>query len=194
MNHDFADGLSGWTYLSDAGSNPGGLYPTQCSTTPPSPCLGDATGITATGSNVLVSSAHTVLPGEVLTVTAAAEIGSFATANPDSMHYIPKPAGPTRAQARIDVYDAGNPAFPSAASLQMSAFDATNIEAGPYLGSLIGDAGFSALPPPLGSFVFAAKAFDLDPYVGKTVWFAYRSSSNVIFAYALAFTDFALSC
>lgn len=135
MNSDFADGLAGWTVFSDTGSVPGAFEATQCGTAR-APCLVDSTGVMALGSNVLVStSAHTVLPGESLSVAVDVVINIVATRIPDSMHYLPPPAPGT--QARIDVYDAGYPGFPSAASLRASAFDEANIGAVPYLGNLI---------------------------------------------------------
>ena len=137
-NHDFAMfGLNGWYMLVDTFSYPGGLFAASaggtCPATPPRNCLGDITGSSKPGSNVLVSSNHTVLPSEVLTVTVAADITSFAVSSPDTMQLYIQPPAPIRSQARIDVYDA------------------TNIEAGPYLGNLIGNAGFSTLPPYTGS-------------------------------------------
>ena len=103
------------------------------------------------------------------------------------MHYLPSPPNPVRSQMRIDVSDAGNPGSSTAGSLQASVFDATNLEAAPYLGSLVGNAGFSAI-----SFLthFTLDTFSLDPYIGKTVYFAYRSSNNADFAYATALTYF----
>ena len=100
-------------------------------------------------------------------------------------------ATPVRSQARVDVYDAGIPAFPTAASLPSSVFDATNIQAAPYLGSLIGDAGFAAL---IGGQSFATVTFSLAPYVGKTVYFAYRSSNNRDDAYQVLLIKFVISC
>ena len=189
VNYNFADGLSGWTYLSDAGRTPNGFYSRRCANG--QGCFGDATGTDVrVGSNALLSSAHTVLPGEVLVLIGSTFIIAFAVASPDSMHYFPQPAT-IRSQARIDVYDAGDPAFPTAASLQDSLFDATNIEAGPYLGNLIGNAGFVA------TYGLIRETFDLAPYAGKTVYFVYRSSNNNNnpgFAYVMTLTGFAISC
>ena len=89
------------------------------------------------------------------------------------MHFMPQP-GPARAQARIDVYDAGNPAFPTAASLTGRVFDATNIEAGPYLGNLIGNDGFFAINGMISDCGLSA----LLPMPAGLLYFAYRSSSN----------------
>ena len=150
MNGDFSDGVAGYTILTDALSTPGALVaspdcrPTQTSPAP-KPCLADFTGLISPGSNVLVTGAHAVLPGQALSVDILAPYPpSFTIGNPDTMHYLPDPPNPMRMQARIDVYDAGNPGFPSAASLQASVFDPTNIQAVPYLGNLLGPAGLIA--------------------------------------------------
>ena len=114
--------------------------------------------------------------------------------NPDTMHYLPFPPNPQRSQARIDVYDAGSPGFPSALSLQSSVFSATDIQAVPFLGSLIGDAGFLGLNNQNG---VPTVSFNLAPYVGKTVYFAYRSSNNERgpgFSYLIILEDFVISC
>ena len=179
MNGDFADCLSGWTVLTDAGSAVNALYtglyfPTSGNPTPV-PCLVDSTGDASPGSNVLVSSVHTVLPGEALSVAIRAGLRGFSVASPDTMHYLPSPPNPIRAQARIDVYNAGSPAFASAASLQTPVFDATKIEAAPFLGSLIGDTRFLEVNNLDG---FTKKTYDLAPYVGETVYFAYRTSNS----------------
>ena len=116
---------------------------------------------------MLVSSMHTVLPGESLSVTLnSLQYDGFAIADPDTMHYLPNPPYPARSQARIDVYDAGDPGFPTAASLQAPVFDPTNIQAVPYLGSLIGDAG---LTDAATYRAFTTVKFSLAPYVGETV-------------------------
>ena len=140
-NHDFRTfGLNGWYMMFDTFSYTGGLFAASaggtCPATPPRNCFGDITGAGKPGSNVLVSINYTVLPGGVLTVTVAADIISFAVSSPDTMHMHIRPPAPIRSQARIDVYDASNPAFPTAASLYNAVFDASNIEAGPYLGNL----------------------------------------------------------
>ena len=196
MNHDFANGLSGWTVLVDAGSNSRGLLTGLCYsefTTPDEvPCLVDALGTDYPGgSYVLVSSAHTVLPGEALSAAISVIFIAFTTYNlPDTMHYLPNPPNPVRSQVRLDVYDAGNPAYSSAASLQASVFNATDIEAAPYLGSLLG-VGFTNLP----SGVFTTKSFSLAPYVGKSVYFAYRTSNNADFAWdRIESTNYTISC
>lgn len=195
MNGDFADLSSGWTILSDAGSQPGAFRFERCGGGAPQPCFRDLTGSGSAnaGSNVLVSSAHTVLPGEALSVTLNVQVYSgFSVSNPDTMHYVAYPLGPVRAQARIDVYDAGNPGFPSAASLQAAVFDAGDIVAGPFLGSLIGIAGFLRIA---NTNDVETVTFSLAPYSGKTVYFAYRSSSNdARLAYELVFDDFLITC
>ena len=142
---------------------------------------------------MLVSSMHTVLPGKSLSVTLASVLyDGFAVADPDTMHYLtPSPPNPRRSQARIDVYDAGDPGFPSAASLQAPVFYPTNIQAVPYLGSLIGDAGFTDVAR--YRTVITVK-FSLAPYVGETVYFADRTSSNVNLAYANFMADYVISC
>ena len=137
-----------------------------------------------------MSGTHTVLPGETLSVGIASLVTGFSVADPDSMHYFPNPP-PARSQVRIDVYDAGNPGFPTAASLQAAVFNPTNIVAVPYLGNLLGDAQIDANTHP---FVLKTHTLNLAPYVGKTVYFAYRTSSNVQYAYAVILTDFAISC
>ena len=191
MNGDFADGLSGWTVLSDVGSTPGGFRPNQCFFPDQRPCFEDLTGVGFVGSNVLVSSMHTVLPGEALSIGIVSN-SRFVVGNPDTMHYLPFPPNPQRSQARIDVYDAGSPGFPSALSLQSSVFSATDIQAVPFLGSLIGDAGFVDLNNRNG---VPKVSFDLAPYVGKTVYFAYRSSNNERFgSYSVILEDFVISC
>ena len=140
---------------------------------------------------MLVSGAYTVLPGEALSVDVLAYApDGFTIGNPDTMHHLPNPPNPVRSQVRIDVYDAVNPGFPSAASLQGSVFNPTNIEAVPYLGNLLDDAGVIA---DTNENDFTTLTFSLAPYVGKTVYFAYRTSSNVA-TYVLALTNFALSC
>ena len=195
MNGNFAERSSGWTILSDAGSQPGAFQFTRCGGGAPQPCFIDDTGLGSSnaGSNVLVSSAHTVLPGEALSVSLLAlMISGFSVSNPDTMHYMAFPLGPVRAQARIDVYDAGNPGFPSAASLQASVFDGSDIVAGPFLGNLIGDAGFLRIA---NASDLATVTFSLAPYSGKTIYFAYRSSSNdVRLAYELIIDDFVITC
>ena len=150
----------------------------------------DQTGDTFIGSNVLVSGAHAVLPGEALSVGMASIGDQFSVADPDTMHYLPNPPNPARSQARIDVYDAGNPGFPTAALLRAAVFDPTNIQAVPYLGNLLGDAGIVADTIRIS---LTTLTFSLAPYVGKTVYFAYRTSNNVPFTYAIALTDFTVS-
>ena len=194
MNGNFTDGSAGWTVLSDGGSAPGAFVFTTCGV-PPRPCLFDETGFGSAhaGSNVLVSRAHTVSPGETLSVTMVVALGvGFTIGSPNSMSFYPNPPCQLRSQARIDVYDAGDPDFPSAASLQGSVFDTTDIAAVPFLGSLIGDAGFSTVDTRSG---FTTVPFSLATYVGRTVYFAYRSSSNDLrVAYQILLSDFAISC
>ena len=207
MNGDFEDGLSGWTVLSDAGSVDTAFRIDECSNgVPPDQiCFDDMTGLgvegNTQGSNVLVSSLHTVLPGEALSVRVAVEAPyGFVVGDPDTMHYLSFPANPQRSQARLDVYDAGNPGFPTALSLQSSVFNPTDIEAAPYLGNLISGAGFTNLndntknnqkfytdPTTITS--------SLAPYVGKTVYFAYRTSNNSpLFYYQIFLEDFVIVC
>ena len=132
-----------------------------------------------------------MLPGDALSVAIKSLIGyGFLIGNPNTMHYIPNPP-PVRSQVRIDVYDAGNPEFPSAASLQASVFDADNIEAAPFLGNPIDDAGIIA---DTNQNDYTTLTFGLAPYVGKTVYFAYRMSSNVQNAYAIGLSNFATGC
>ena len=86
--------------------------------------------------------------------------------------------------------DAGRQNFPSAASLRAAVFDATTIEAAPFLGSLIGDAGFLAI----NNRGFTPLTFGLASCVGKTVYFAYRSSKNDTYSYNMLLTDLVISC
>ena len=195
FNGDFADGLSGWTVLKDAGGTYGGFKLSTCyvsESNPRATCIIDSTGIDfPSGAYALVSSAHTVLPGEALVVNISIAPMGFTVDSPDTMHFLPYPPGPARSQARLDVYSASSPAFPSAASLQASVFNATDIEAAPYAGNLFGIVGFLNLRHgPL-----APVTFSLAPYVGRTVYFAYRSSNNYPAAYSpVALANFTISC
>ena len=103
MNGGSADGLSGWTLWCDAGSLPNGLLAIPCPPLPPSsvPCLEDNAGLDELGSNVHVSSVHTVLPGKALSAAIRAQISISAVGSPDTMHYLSDP--PLRSQVRNDV-------------------------------------------------------------------------------------------
>ena len=116
-------------------------------------------------SYAFVSAAHTVLPGEKLTIDLA---GMFPLTPSNSMAY---QEGVENQQARVDVYDASNPGFPGAASLKPAIFDPSSITAGPFLGNLL-----PALEITQSSVTFDWHTLtaDLSPYVGKSVYFAYR--------------------
>ncbi|KAK9839413.1 hypothetical protein WJX81_000612 [Elliptochloris bilobata] len=190
-NNNFANGLADWTVLSDQGSSPGAIFPSHCKwiyNGSPLCVVFDLTGAGLPGSNALVSSAHTVLPGETLTAFMSVTLfRGFAIPNPDStMHYVPEPSAFSdahQADARIDVYDASNPMYPTAASLSSSLFDPNTTQAGPFLGTLINQFRFRDIATAYaydGKFVFQNVSFDLSPFSGMNVYFAYRSADNIV--------------
>ena len=199
MNGDFANRtLAGWTVLRDVGSTYyGGFQLGACDTDKPPPlddvpCAIDITGMSG-GAYALVSSAHAVLPGQALSVSIRViYYGAPITWLPDTMHYLVHPPAPLRIQSRLDVYDAGSAAYPSVASLQAPFFNATDIEAAPYLGSLVSADKLGSLYPS----VLTPLTLSLAPYAGKTVYFVYRASNNALdFAYdPVGLANFKISC
>ena len=182
----------------DAGSSYfGGFQLSACYTGKPPPldyvpCVADITGISG-GAYALVSSAHPVLPGQALNVSIRIDFyGSPVIRLPDTMHWMPNPPAPLRIQSRLDVYNAGSSAYPSVASLQASFFNATDIEAAPYLGSLVSADKLASLEPGL----LTPLTLSLAPYAGKTVYFVYRASNNALdFAYdPVGLANFTISC
>ncbi|KAK9839525.1 hypothetical protein WJX81_007392 [Elliptochloris bilobata] len=193
-----------WTVLSDQGSSYGAIYAPGGA----GAGLSDHTGAGDYGSNAVLSSAHTVLPGETLTLHIVVEAfnGFSMPFQPidTTMHFTPDsdPNSAFRlAEARLDVYDAADPAYPSASSLYSSLFDPNSKQAGPYLGNILSEQDFSnmAIPFTGPSHVFVETvSLDLSPYAGKTVYFAYRSvdttTDSGILAFFVQVESFAVAC
>ena len=173
-------GWTGWIILRDIGSDYyGGFQRGPCyngTTGQPTayvPCIVDITGGTG-GAYALMSSMHTVLPGEALSVTIRRGDYAVTFSENDTMHYVPHPPYPLRVQSRLDVYQVGTSAYPRGDYLGNSVFSPTDIQAVPFLGSLVSADRISQLE--LG--VLTTLTISLAPYVGKTVVFAYRAVSN----------------
>ena len=116
------------------------------------------------GALAIVSAAHTVLPGETLTLDVGGDYtGLFITS---TMAYS---TNPPNEQVRVDAYSACDPAFPSAASLNPAIFDPSSITAGPFLGNLL-----SALEVYSSDRGWRTLTADLSPYAGKTIYIAFR--------------------
>ena len=75
-------------------------------------------------------------------------------------------------QVRVDAYDASAPQYPSAASLTPAIFDPSSITAGPFLGSLLSASQIQSSDDGGNWHTLTA---DLSPYVGKDVYFTFRS-------------------
>ena len=154
--------------------------------------MADITGISG-GAYALVSSAHAVLPAQALSVSISViSYGAPVTWLPDTMHWMLHPPAPLRIQSRLDVYDAGSSAYPSVASLQASFFNATDIKAAPFLGSLVSADELASLYPG----VLTRLTISLAPYAGKTVYFVYRASNNALdYAYdPVGLASFTITC
>ena len=173
-------GWTGWVILRDIESDYfGGFQPGPCyngTTGQPTayvPCIYDVTGGTG-GAYALVSSEHTVLPGEALSVTIRRGEYPIMFSENDTMHYVPHPPYPLRFQSRLDVYQVGTSEYPLGVYIGNSVFSPTDIDAAPFLGTLVSAGRISELE--LGTLT--TLTISLAPYVGKTVVFAYRAVSN----------------
>ena len=127
--------------------------------------------ISTVGSFALVSVAHTVLPGERLTVDLGGDYERFQILS--TMAYS---SSLQNQQVRIDAYDASTLQYPSAASLKPAVFDTSNIMAGPFLGNLL-----SAVEIQTSSyFNWHTLTADLSPYAGKTIYIAFRDVTSFL--------------
>ena len=116
------------------------------------------------GSYALVSAAHTVLPGERLTIDLGGDYNSFQIMNTMAYSF-----GTSNYQVRIDAYDASTLQYPDATSWKPAVFDTTDIAARPFLGNLL-----SAVEIQTSNVNWHTLTADLSPYAGKTIYIAFR--------------------